>query len=137
MDVRTRERSRSNVIYVVDVSLIVAISQNIDEYIPVTSGSCVNFAARVFIDVEILSFTVELIRARSHISANSVVKIFVEGAISPAIIARIPERNHLNVSTVENSSLEVDIWYCIFGHTRAINLIVVKSVAKIFVLRVS
>lgn len=36
---------------------------------------------------------------------------------------------------MENSSLEVDIWYCTFGHTLAINLIFVKSVAKIFVLR--
>lgn len=135
MDVHTRERSLSGVIYVVDVSLIVAISQNIDEYIPVTSDSCVNFAARVFIDVEILLFTVDLIRVRSHSSANCVVKIFVEGEISPVIIVLILERNHLNANTVENSSLEVDIWYCTFGHTQAINLIFVKSVAKIFVLR--
>lgn len=135
MDVHTRERSLSNVIYVVDVSRIVAIFQSIDEYIPVTSGSCVNFAARVFIDVEILLFTVELIQARSHTSANSVVKIFVEGVISPVIVVLILERNHLNASTVENSSLEVDIWCCTFGHTRVINLIFVKSVAKIFVLR--
>lgn len=135
MDVHIRERSLLNAIYVVDVSLIVAISQNIYEYIAVTSGSCVNFAARAFIDVEILLFTVELILARNHTSAKSVIRIFVEGVISLAIIALILEKNHLNASTVENSSLEVDIWYCTFGHTLAINLIFVKSVTKIFVLK--
>lgn len=91
MDVHIQERSLLNAIYVVDVSLIVGISQNIDEYIAVTSGSCVNFAAKAFIDVEILLFTVELIRARNHTSAKSVIRIFVEGVISPAIIAPILE----------------------------------------------
>jgi len=42
------------VIYVADVSLTVVTYQNIVEYILVTSDFCVNFAARVFIDMVIL-----------------------------------------------------------------------------------
>lgn len=106
---RTLERSLTNVMFVADVSQTVAISRNIYEYIQVKSDSCVNCAAKDFIDVEILLFTDEFIRVRNLTSAISATKTFVGKVICLAIVALILERNLISASTAGNTSLVVDI----------------------------